>query len=544
MLLTLTTISPVHIGSGNVLEPFDYYIHNQNLYVLNHEACLQTLYDDHPENVTQFSEWVENTVQKINSAEKDTRNARRSRNRQLAMDKNQLLQKLRREFNIIDFTEKILKKKELAERFIYDKNFWKYSAHIPNRPRGVVQLKEIIKTNGKPFIPGSSIKGAIRTALAFIVIRFLNEEDTRRLLQAQDREGDGLKLLLSKIIAASNEVLSALQNNNRSLQEDAFRKLVSLRRRYEKKAGQHIEKFIFGCDDGKGNIGDPKFDIMRLIKVSDTQSAHFSILAAEMKSFTREGRTGRMKAQPINIAEFIDGDSVFQFRIEVDSKLIRALFNRDNSRSWRGYEEKIERLFGLNKETVNSLSDDEIENEVLHTILKAIKIFGQALAQKEKTWLQQFEPNDRSSLEEFIDSLSQRENAIKLGFASGWFATTVGLAFSQNPILNEILSDILYAFNLDLIIKDEKLLKFPARDGRGAERQIRLLQRKPNAQSFPKSRRLTTERYIPLEYIGWIEIKKGKLDSGQKEQKNTQNDHRDYESIDDALAALKEHFNK
>ncbi len=542
MQLTLTTLSPLHIGTGNMLEPFEYYIENQNIFVLDLDACSRALLDDDPDNIDRFSNWVDGTSDKIAKADREAREARRSRNRKLSMDKNQLIARLRSEFNIVDFARNILGKKELAEHFIKDQKYHRYQAFMPNRPRNVVQLKEMIKTNNVPYIPGSSIKGSIRTALAYKAIRELDKGEADLFAEPQDTRGEGLSEILGKLNDAAQEVLQAVKSNHIGKQKEAFRQLSFLRRRYEKRIGQQVEKYIFGCDDGRGRLDDPKFDIMRLIKVSDTTRQHVTMLVAEMKSFTRDGRSGGIKAQPINISEFIDSESQFSFGIEVDAQLIKILFDRQNKREWRGFERKMSRLFNLTADTVSNMNEAELEKHIIYKILDAIEIFGQAVTDKENKWLERFSPQDRRELETALEQIAAKKHRLKLGFASGWFATTVGLAIKDNQYLKNILPDIVYAFNLDLIIKDEKLLKYPAKRRRDAERQERLLRRTPDADAFPTSRRLIAQRFVPSEYIGWVELKEGQLEKMDSENKAESKKKQSYNNMDDAIEALKDHF--
>ena len=542
MLLTLKTLSPVHIGTGNLLEPFDFYIENQNIYILNHDYCMKALFENDPENITRFSNWVDEMAEKIAKADKEVKEARRNRNRKLSTDKNQLIANLRKDFNIVDFTRNILKKPTLADQFINTPSFYKYRAFIPNRPRSVVQLKEIIKTNGMPYIPGSSIKGSIRTALAFAIIRQMDGSEADKFLQYKDKSGESLLEIINKLKDASKKVLQTIQHGPPERQKEAFKQLSFLTNRYDKSIGQQVEKFVFGCDDGKGKIGDPKYDLMRLIKVSDTKASDASMLVAEMKSFTRDGRSGDIKSQPINLAEFIDSDSQFEFSLEVDVKLIKFLFARSNHREWHGFESKMASLFSLNAESVNIMDETVLEQHIIKKIMEAVHDLGQVIIAKEKTWLDRFNLKDRQELDTLLGQIAANEQATKLGFASGWFATTIGLALQHNQYLENILPDIIFAFNLDLIIKDERLLKYPAKDRRNAERQQRLLQRSPDSKAFPGSRRLIADRYVPSEYIGWIKIIEGQLKAKSTESKAKEHIKQSENNMDDAIKALKDHF--
>lgn len=541
MQLTLMTLSPLHIGTGNMLEPFDYYIESQTVYVLNIDMCIEALLDDDPDNIKRFSKWVDETSNKIANANEEAKEARRSHNKNLYKDKNQLIASLRGEFNIVDFTRNILRKPKLADQFIKDPKFQRYHAFIPNRPRNVVQLKEMIKTNNEPYIPGSSIKGGIRTALAYKVICQLDESDSELFLTAQDRKENGINKILNKphralgrstnleiseenginkilkeLNEASNQVLNAIRTNDFVKKKEAFKNLSNRKRKYEKTIGQYVEKFVFGCEDKKGNLDDPKFDIMRLIRVSDTMTQNVSMLVAELKSFTKDERRRVFKPQPINITEFIDTDSKFSFSIEVNTQLIRLLLNRQNVKEWNGFDKKINRLFDINTVTINKMNDTELERHIISKILESIDVFGHAITEKEKKWLEKFNPQDRKVLDTFLKQIEAQNHSFKLGFGSGWFATTIGLAIGKNQYLKNILPGIIYTFNLDLIEKNDKLLRYPAKK----QDQLKLLQRIPDGEAFPTSRRLIADQLLPSDYIGWVSLQEGGLDVKTEEKRS------------------------
>ena len=547
MKLKITALTPVHIGTGNKLEPFDYYIYNDKVFVLNQEACLDALFDFDPTYVDRYIEWVEETTKKIDNAEAEVKRAKNKRDRKLIANKNQILSGIRRNFNIIDFAENILDNKELANRFKTDDKYYWYSGYILGKPRNVVQLAEMIKINGVPYIPGSSIKGAIRTALAFTVISQLDETDVTQFLAQQDRQSPGIRTMLKEIIEQSDVVKKTATSNNRKQKRRAFGDLDRLRRNYEKKIGEEVEKFVFGCAENEkplAKLNDPKFDIMRLIRVSDTMDSNVDILFGEMKAFKYDRMRNQIGSQPISIAEFIDAGSEFEFSIVVDTFLIKRLFNDWEQKGWGSFESKFSRLFKVTKEEIRNLSHGELEERVLNRILESLKLFSNAIHKKEERWLEQFSSKETYRLSEVLKQIKPGSTATKIGFASGWFATTVGLAFAENPNLKSILPNIIYAFNLDLIQKQERLIRFPSNRRGEVEKQIKLLSRTPDANNYPKSRRLIANRYLPEDFIGWIEIGKGKI---TKKKQTTKSESKkktvsQEESFEDALSKLKAKF--
>jgi CRISPR-associated protein Csm5 len=547
MKLKLTALTPVHIGTGNKLEPFDYYIHSDRVLVLNHEACLEALFNSNPENVEKYVEWVEATTKKLDNAEAEVKRAKSQRDKKLLANRNQVLSDIRRNFNIVEFTEKVLNNKELANSFKNDNKFSLYSGYLIGKPRNVVQLAEMIKINGQPYIPGSSIKGAIRTALAFAVISNLNSQEALDFLKKQDNQSPGIKIMLDDIIKKSRTVRNLLDSNDINLKKRAFAELDRTRKSYEKKIGEEVEKFVFGCaenDKPFAKLNDPKFDIMRLIRVSDTTKANADILFGEIKAFKYDRMRKQISSQPISIAEFIDAESQFEFSIEVDAYLIKCLFNSQERKGWINFEKKFFRLFNLTKEDVLNLSPAQLESKIVDRILESLKLFSQAIRKKEEFWLEQFSSNETKRLQKIFQEMKGSGGYTKLGYASGWFATTVGLAFADNDHLKTLLPDIIYAFNLDLIQKQERMVKFPSQRRGDIELQARLLGRTPDVKNYPKSRRLIADRYLPEDFIGWIEIDKGRIEvkKGNSKTEEKKVVIREDEDFEDALAKLKAKF--
>ena len=125
----LETLSPVAIGAGKeaVLSPYtDFVLNNQKVHIIDHKALSKEL-EQRPELIEEFVRGVRNTI-----------------------DNN------RSEFDLKDF-------------IIQDLNcpLNKVTASVREviSYKGTVEIQRCVTTNGKPYIPGSSIKGAIRTAV-------------------------------------------------------------------------------------------------------------------------------------------------------------------------------------------------------------------------------------------------------------------------------------------------------------------------------------------------------------------------------------------
>ncbi|RMF60425.1 MAG: type III-A CRISPR-associated RAMP protein Csm5 [Calditrichaeota bacterium] len=571
--LYFKTISPLHIGTGKVLEPFDYVFYQEKVIILDQEACLGRMFEKHPQAVDRYVEWIQQTVKWMNNAKNEARDARRNRDRRRAQQHNQVLSELRKHFNLVYFCESELNDPALANEILSNSQYHKNAIYALDRPGGTRQLREMIHVNGQPYVPGSSLKGAIRTALAYRAVRNLSNEALELLLNGKSGTNLlGIKEPLQKIRELSEKAIASIERENFPQIERALRELNRERNRWLRKIGDEVEKVVFGCGDGSTRLGekfdDPKFDLLRLIKISDSIEGEWELLAGHLMSFTRNNRTGQLSAQPIQYCQFIDEGSIFSVSLEIDTQLIGAILN-NRVRGWTGFEEKFRTLFNVEPH----LPVENLGQAVVESILEAIQEFGQAIIEKEKDWLNQFNNNEIRKLHEFYENIPQDATLLRVGFSSGWHSTTVGLALAENPALSEYLAEIIYAFNLDLIQNQENLLKLSAgqivenRNRKKKKRdkakelkqietitklQIKLLERSVSYSSFPRSRRLIAEGRKPYAPVGWLQVSTSAFQKSdkpgrsaeRKTEESNQLQNGDGESFEERLEQLKKKFGK
>lgn len=193
------TISPIHIWSGEKLLPTDYVIHGGSLYAINMDRLIGSLKDEQAKIFSQI-------IQKGD----------------LSMALGSL--------NI--------KPTEYAEYV------------IPCGFQPGLKLQTHIKdTEHMPYIPGSSIKGAIRTAICYN--------------------------------------LFAIPEKRKGLIQEIFK------RSYSEKAEKEISNFvesIFGSEDGEHS---PHYDVMKFLRISDSKSVNSNFMEVrEINVVNRNRRTG------------------------------------------------------------------------------------------------------------------------------------------------------------------------------------------------------------------------------------------------------------
>ncbi|MDI6814652.1 MAG: type III-A CRISPR-associated RAMP protein Csm5 [Dehalococcoidales bacterium] len=149
-IFELTPLTPLHIGSGETLDPYEYVIFDDKLYQFSPEQLLMKLSYDEQE---RFVDLVEN--------------------------------------NLKELQHFLQQRKELVTPLcpypipVTDAARQTYNEQLRN-PRADLTLYPFIKTTRKPFIPGSSLKGAIRTAMLYNKAPKPVKESNGKRLEAQN----------------------------------------------------------------------------------------------------------------------------------------------------------------------------------------------------------------------------------------------------------------------------------------------------------------------------------------------------------------------
>ena len=142
MKLLLETLTPVHIGNSETIDPYEYVI-TDKLYKINLGKFISSLDINDEENFLKMS----------------------------SSDMIQTRKFIKEKADLSNVTEYVMN----IGSDVYD-----IYANKMNDPNNQLSIQTFIKTLDRPFIPGSSVKGSIRTALLFSMA---NKPivDTRRL---------------------------------------------------------------------------------------------------------------------------------------------------------------------------------------------------------------------------------------------------------------------------------------------------------------------------------------------------------------------------
>lgn len=161
MKLVLETLTPLHIGSGDVIEPYEYVI-TDRLYKINLGKFISSLA---PKEREEFLE--------ISSTDM-------VRTRKFIKEKARLSE-------VSEYSTEV----SGDARSIYEDKL--------DDPENLLSIQTFIKTGGKPFIPGSSVKGAIRTAILYSNINkpaaYLDKDIEKQVFDFRNPQDDPFRVL-------------------------------------------------------------------------------------------------------------------------------------------------------------------------------------------------------------------------------------------------------------------------------------------------------------------------------------------------------------
>lgn len=322
----LEIVTPVHIGSGETLNHLDGYYANERWYRVDLDRVLA-----HP-----------------------------------SADLNALTSEMgRRDFRW---------ERHLRQRNIDPAEVSGYSLSCPQSPEEV-EIREVIKgIHDQPFIPGSTLKGAIRTAL------------------------------LGEIVSVSDNVYEKSHDHLNKLIERGSRGNP----RREKPAHQ-IETFSFGAD--------PNRDLFRALQVSDTGLLKSDALEIGMvwtMTLNRNNELGQKIDRGREYKNFVQQIKIKQclpFTLKIDDLLFR--------------EREKERL-GFN----------DLQQETLQDIAEVCRSAMDQLMQSERDFFNYYRLSEIANIYDKLislnDTLPEGAFLLQVGWGAGYNANTVTALFTDD----------------------------------------------------------------------------------------------------------------
>ncbi len=277
----ITTLTPIAISSGEQIDSFEYLIQGNYFYRLKTDEILSYVIKEVPQSIHKISEWVETKDEKLNN-----------------QSSSNLKKKGTYKLNIFDFISNHLNRKDLEHTIrqkIKEGKFIRYKMPT-NEPNVSKLVNSHIKTaDNKIYIPGTTIKGIIRTAI-------LNEYF--------------YKVFTDKEFASEKiEILDKLKSELRECKSQDNKK--------KKDAKNFFEDEINEIFNYSTKEYDAKYDLMKFVRVSDT-NCRLPEEVCELvlpKTLTAKGTAQGQ----LNALEVIKKGVSFDFTIDFDIEFLRAV---------------------------------------------------------------------------------------------------------------------------------------------------------------------------------------------------------------------------
>lgn len=462
MEVKIKTITPVHIGLGSDLQPYEYSLDNLEYKRYNLSKIFEKIYSYKPDLIDKWDKFI-----------------RQFENDQNKVEGSREKSKSRQAFNIKTFLKQNNVDDKKISELLNSKDSLLYSFSLPySVDKSKTLIKEQIKTSDrKALLPGSSIKGAIRSALVYKALKTFDSKLVQQLLNGvENSDIQGLKRKL---------------NSAKDL--DRIKKTIA-------DELEHLLFYVGYNEKNKVKYSDEKFDILKALKISDTFNpvAELNVIAINSyKKASNNNKTGKsFDEQPLSLFEVIDSGSEFNCKIDFDITYLYYLYK--NCNYLIGLKDKIQKVYGFDISKLNDNNLEEYKNKAISYIREAIKEYSTEIIKRDVEWLNKFKPDDIVSFKKEIkriDELSKNKLLLRVGYGSGFHSTTALLGMIKNENLKEFYKDLMKTFKLGIPIKKQK--------------STRLEQNTLNIDEFPTSRRfasLKSQNVSIIAPLGWVEL--------------------------------------
>ena len=491
MEIRLKTLTPIHIGNGEELTNIDYAVVDNKFYIIPIPRFSNWLLDAEKEDVLdQFVEWSEEKVREIENLESGRRSAKAKKNIKEQRDYNQKLIKIRKSYNLQTFVRGVHLEREWKKWLKQEiKAIDIGKPHELERGRRNVR-NHIRKGVGVPFIPGTSIKGSIRTALLFNVLE--NNLSSEQLEAIVEDAFDRAKKAIEKA------------NDKRKTKDF-----------WQKRLDDTLQHKVFYCPyfDGKKHkeiTGEERFDILKFLLVSDAriQNENLTLGTVELIDIylvekIKENWIANRQRQGIP-AVTIPFNEQCHFSLDFNISAIYEIYKKLNEngevkgkegdRNWKELVTKIKQVYDLD---ITKLSAENLERErvrVVKHVWKCCETFFMEVIKKEQLWMKNFIDHDeKKSFEAAIKTgfgiyNQELDQPFRVGYGSGFNTITEWIHLSKHH--PDLMKKIMEYFN----IGDK-----PGASRRHSKGDTYIA----NVNRFPKSRRLATlpDGIYPL---GWL----------------------------------------
>jgi CRISPR-associated protein Csm5 len=387
----LKILSPVHIGCGEQFNGLNFILDGNKVYVVEPETIIELL---GPENGLRFAQWLDINSSEIARLDQDHRNKKRENPRSDETRKlNNDLRQKRQSFTLTTFAEKekLITLEQLKSKAAY---------FIPFQDR-VYKDSEIapfVKQACSPYIPGTEIKGAIRTGVLYCAVKddgnirnWIQESFNKMLYEAAEKKQ-------GRIIATYMDFIQAVKNQKKP---DTRKKNKLLEQ--VKKIESQLQDRILNCNYEKP---DAKYDVMKFLQAGDTNllSAGSSLMVSFAEPFNMSNKF-KIYYEYLRPETLI---SLTSFKLEDDISRIRKLKEM-------GFTERHKQLIsGLNP------------------ILSCCQRFSADLLEEEIAY---YTKHGKKDIVEHLRKIQKLNTAqapvLRIGKDEGYTSLTVGLAVKK-----------------------------------------------------------------------------------------------------------------
>lgn len=351
MKVKIKTITPIHIGTGKKLGSLEFL----NNYRISYDKLFELIAED---KQVEFISWVEQNpnidVRKIQQ--------------QFKLNQNDIIRK--------------------CGLYSFNGSFQR-------------DVNEGMKdSSNKLFIPGSSLKGSLRTALMYKVLK--------------DKENFVLNYIRWLVGVTIKE----------------RKKIDPIKKSADDKLEQ--ESFICGVEREKNNkteiiYDDQKYDLLKIIKISDSSS-----VSTKEDGEITELQVYALKRIPAHksfrtYTESIKDNVELEFDITVDIeflKKVREELNNPNSEFGKKYfigiENKLKNLFDIDIKNESEFTEEKI----VVSLIKSWIDFGKSVSNLEREWINSIKNKGNANIRA-LDNLYNTENKFKVGFGTGFSGMTI-----------------------------------------------------------------------------------------------------------------------
>lgn len=473
--IRLRALTPIHIGTGEELAPLDYVaLKDRNrFYRLTQDQMGRFVKSLGSKGPKAFSDWVSEQY----SAMREIRD-------------NRELSQMTDSINPYAFSQAEGKTKELI-RFLGDPNEQVFSAPVSfddftlrrHRDAQAIPLGRVREAakgpTDQPLLPGSSIKGAIRTAVFYhYLTQHARAQQIERLVREQLDDKRSRKERFSLPLA----------------HEAFFCKIKEQTHRGERIKGDDEKMDLFKlvrCRDGQPVAGQ---DPLSLAKVNiflvekretpDRKSTYFEATQQRQTSYCEIISAGTVLETELDF----DIDFLLQIKPHIKDGGVPAGGNLQ----WMGITEKVQKLFGLDLRELTADNKEAMRQRVIEHLHACLAAFNQVQLQAYEKWLAHFEKHDKQEYTDRIKTGSapvlERVNRpmLHLGYATGFDGTTALHYFLADDTRKALFKQVMAKFDLG---------NKPGNRGRYV----------PNPDRFPKSKRLVEVDGM-LQPMGWVEV--------------------------------------